>query len=77
MNTASVGYLWNDNNIDEYSIDGSQGYIAEVHSGYLYLQGPRLCEKHLEFQYAIYHSFTGGRSGAWSLTAYRMGQMQF
>ncbi len=39
INAASVGYLWNDNNIDEYSIDGSQGYIVEIHSGFLYLRG--------------------------------------
>lgn len=39
INTASVGYLWNDNNIDEYSIDGSQGYIVEIHDGFLYLRG--------------------------------------
>ena len=39
INATSVGYLWNDNNINEYDIDGSQGYIVEIHSGFLYLRG--------------------------------------
>ncbi len=39
INTASVGYLWNDNNLDEYSVDGSQGYIVELHDGFIYLRG--------------------------------------